>query len=238
MAMQPPKRSYWVGFGIITFCLLLFPINNGLLRCATVATLAILFFAVVHKFRKRKLVFFPLIFAAILSAIFLVSPGRNADTKKLVSEYLDALRSYEGTRYIWGGENKLGIDCSGLVRAGLIKANFRQGLLTMNPNLVRFSLSLWWHDCSAKALGEGYRDQTKLILSVPGINVLDENNILPGDIAVTKSGVHVLAFLGAHQWIEADPEIKRVVIIHTPDHTNPWFDEPVRVLRWTELEAK
>ncbi len=238
MAIQPPKRSYWVGFVIITICLLLFPINNGPLRCATVAALAILFVAVVHKFRKRKLIFYALIFVAILLAIFLVSPGRKGEAEKLANEYTDALRTYEGTRYIWGGENRLGIDCSGLVRAGLIKANFRQGLLTMNPNLVRFSLSLWWHDCSAKALGEGYRDQTKLVLSVPRINALDETNILPGDIAVTKSGVHVLAFLGGHRWIEADPEIKRVILVHTPDHKNPWFDEPVRIMRWTELESK
>ena len=236
--LKPPKRSYWAGFGILAASLLLFPINNGPLRCATIATLVIAFVAVAYRFRKRKLIFYPLLIAAMLSAVFLASPGRDADTQKLTGEYLEALRAYEGTRYIWGGENKLGIDCSGLMRAGLIKANFRQGLLTLNPNLVRFSLSLWWHDCSAKALGEGYRDQTKVILSAPGINGLDEADILPGDMAVTQSGVHVLAFLGAHQWIEADPEIKRVVIVHTPDRANPWFNAPVLVLRWTELAAK
>jgi hypothetical protein len=51
-----------------------------------------------------------------------------------------------------------------LVRAGLIKASWQQGLETLNPRLVRYSLSLWWHDSTAKAMGEEYRQQTKHVL--------------------------------------------------------------------------
>lgn len=235
--MQTPRRKYWIYFWLLTICLFLFPINNGSLRCASVAALIVAFSAAVYWFRKQKPLFFGLIFVTVFAGIFLILPGNKAETEKLTTEYLVALRSYEGTRYIWGGENKLGIDCSGLVRAGLIKANFRQGIRTMNPSLVRFSLSLWWHDCSAKALGEGYRGQTRHILSSPSINALDETKILPGDIAVTKSGVHVLAFLGGHEWIEADPDVRRVVIVHTPAASNSWFEEPIQILRWTELES-
>ena len=235
--MQTPRRRYWIYFWLLTICLFLFPINNGPLRCATGATLIVAFVAAVYWFRKQKPVFFGLILVTVFAVIFYILPGKKVESEKLTTDYLVALRSYEGTQYIWGGENKLGIDCSGLVRSGLIKANFRQGIRTMNPNLVRFSFSLWWHDCSAKALGEGYRGQTRHILSSPSINALDETKILPGDIAVTKSGVHVLAFLGGHEWIEADPEVRRVVIVHTPAANNSWFEEPIQILRWTELES-
>jgi hypothetical protein len=236
--MQTLRRRYWVYFWLLAACVFLFPINNGPLRYATVVTSVIVFVAAVYWFRKQKPVFYGLILAAALTVIFLALPGKKAEPEKLTKDYLEALRSYEGTRYIWGGENKLGIDCSGLVRAGLIKANFRQGILTLNPNLVRFSFSLWWHDCSAKALGEGYREQTKHLLWSPSINALDETKILPGDIAVTKSEVHVLAFLGNNEWIEADPDVRRVVIVQIPAANNPWFDEPVQILRWTQLESK
>ncbi|MFN2599036.1 MAG: NlpC/P60 family protein, partial [Pyrinomonadaceae bacterium] len=47
--------------------------------------------------------------------------------------YIASLESYEGTRYVWGGENSRGIDCSGLVRRGLINADFHEGVVTANP---------------------------------------------------------------------------------------------------------
>jgi hypothetical protein len=125
-----------------------------------------------------------------------------------------------------------------LVRAGLIKASIKQGVLTVNPSLVRFSLSLWWHDSTAKALGEEYRAQTKHILIATSINSLGPNETLSGDIAVTVSGVHVLAFLGNEEWIEADPSIGKVVIVKVPAIKNPWFQEPVHIMRWTILEEK
>jgi hypothetical protein len=101
----------------------------------------------------------------VLAIAFLAFPSRNYDHDKLRQSYADHLRSYEGTRYVWGGENILGVDCSGLVRTALIKASFQQGIVTANPGLVRFSLSLWWHDSTAKALGEEYRNQTEHVLN-------------------------------------------------------------------------
>ncbi|MBI3986575.1 MAG: C40 family peptidase [Lentisphaerae bacterium] len=34
---------------------------------------------------------------------------------------VQCLRRYEGTLYVWGGENRRGIDCSGLVRKKVIR---------------------------------------------------------------------------------------------------------------------
>lgn len=234
--MKKARRSWWVVLVILAVCLLIYPINTfavrlGLLFCISGAWLGALWV-----FRKIRPVAYGLIIAALLVCGFLLCPGRASDPRTLREAYLASLRSYEGVHYLWGGENDLGIDCSGLVRASLIKANFKQGLLTLNPRLVRFSISLWWHDCSAKALGEEYRGQTKHISSVRGINAMDETSIQPGDIAVTATGVHVLAYLGDNRWIEADPHAGKVIIVAIPAMNNPWFQEPVNIMRWTELE--
>lgn len=222
---------------VLAAILFLYPINNLPLRLGLLVFLSGTYAGLLWFFQNRKPVFFGLLAVAVLFFAFLIYPGRTGKPQKLREAYLQSLRSYEGTRFFWGGENGLGVDCSGLIRAGLIKANFQQGFLTLNPSWVRFSLSLWWHDCSAKALGEEYRGQTRRVLTSPNINELDTTKIQPGDIAVTTNGVHVLAFLGDREWIEADPALGKVVIFRSPVKNNPWFEEPVHIMRWTEVET-
>jgi len=236
--MQKVRRSLWIVLWVLALILFLYPINNLPLRLALLGLTIGAYCSLIWFFRNRKPVSYGLIALAFLIGAFLVCPGTNNDPRSLQKAYLVSLRSYEGTWFLWGGENRFGVDCSGLVRAGLIKANFQQGLLTLNPGLVRFSLSLWWHDCSAQALGEEYRRQTKRIATAKSINVLEPGKIQPGDLAVTATGVHVLAFLGGNEWIEADPAVGKVVIVKVPADHNPWFQEPVHVIRWTELEMK
>jgi len=174
----------------------------------------------------------------LLAAGFLSLPGRDFDRKQLRETYLHALRSYEGTKYIWGGENWVGIDCSGLLRAGLMKASFQSGLQTLNPRLIRFSLSLWWHDASAAALGQEYRQLTKRLIGPTNLNELDYRQLGPGDMAVTVSGIHIMAYLGDQQWIEADPDLGKVVIVRVPEKVNPWFQETFAILRWRVLDVE
>jgi hypothetical protein len=57
-------------------------------------------------------------------------------------------------------------------------------------------------------------------------------------LGVTISGVHVMAYLGNRQWIEADPDIGKVVIVQVPERTNPWFQETFKLLRWRELDVE
>src|SRR5580658_7227415 len=45
-----------------------------------------------------------------------VCPGKPYDVHALRIAYVDRLRAYVGVKYVWGGENMLGVDCSGLVR--------------------------------------------------------------------------------------------------------------------------
>lgn len=228
----------WIILWPITIVLFLYPIENRPLRIGLILSLLGLWVGCLYFGWRRSTIRLVIILGTLITTVFLICPGRNVGAESLRNEYVKSLRSYEGTRYIWGGENGFGIDCSGLVRAGLIKASFQQGFLTFNPRLTRFALSLWWHDASAEALGQEYRHQTQRLLAAANLNELNQNKIMPGDIAVTVSGVHVMAYLGDSQWIEADPGLGKVVIIQTPERKNPWFQETFKILRWRELSTE
>lgn len=171
----------------------------------------------------------------VLLAGFLSLPGRSEDGEALRRSYVKHLRGFEGTRYVWGGENARGIDCSGLVRQGLVRANLERGFVSLNPRLVRRGLEMMWYDCSAKALSERYRGWTVVTGAGDSINVLSRDGLKAGDLAVTKDGVHVLAYAGAGDWIQASPGEGRVLSLPSPS-SNSWYEVPVVTLRWTQLE--
>lgn len=214
----------------------LFPVRFGTLRLALVLILFLLWAGALFLFSHRRWVRAACIAVALLAGALLLPPGRAGDAPELRREYVRALSAYEGAPYVWGGETRWGIDCSGLPRCALIDANLRMGLRTANPRLLREALALWWFDTSARALGEGGGGKTRLLLATPGINSLDHTRILPGDIAVTENGVHCLAYAGNRTWLEADPGPMRVLRVTVPTESNVWFDQPVRVLRWREME--
>jgi hypothetical protein len=241
-ALTPKNRRHawqkrWYLLWPVTLALMLYPINDFWTRTGLLASLAMLWGGVLFFDWHKRIIRFPLLFCTGAAACFLILPGRADDVSKLRSSYVTSLGNYEGTTYIWGGENRLGIDCSGLVRKGLIMADYRRGISTLNPALLREGFSLWWHDCSAQALGEEYRHGTRLLFDAPSINELDHSRILPGDIAVTRNGVHTLAYIGSQTWIEADPTVRRVIKVQVPTK-NAWFGEPVNILRCTQLEEK
>jgi hypothetical protein len=225
----------WYALWPISAAIFLYPINNFPLRLLTIATVAAIWIGLLYFFRRRAIVRIVALIIAGSAVLFLIGPGRDYDADALRRNYVGSLIGYQGTRYVWGGENSLGIDCSGLVRRGLIMANYEQGFSTFNPRLVREGLSLWWHDCSARALGDEYRQRTRFLFSAPGITAADYTRLQPGDLAVTEDGIHVMAYLGAGQWIEADPDVKRVITLRVPG-TNAWLSEPVRLVRWTKFE--
>lgn len=224
-------KLVWGGLWLVALGLALQPVSMGILRAGGVAVAVGLWAGALLWWWPRKGVRAALLGGALLPLALLLGPGRPADEAALRSAYLESLRSFEGTRYHWGGESRLGIDCSGLVRHGLIRAALWQGLTTANPALVRDAAELWWFDASAKALGEGYRGFTKDLGTVESLNQMPPERLMPGDVAVTRNGLHTMAYLGDGVWIEADPGELRVLVLRAPS-PNPWMGVPMRLVRW------
>jgi len=167
--------------------------------------------------------------ALLISAVLL--PGREYNRAEFIAIFISELVSYQDTPYVWGGESRLGIDCSGLIRSSLVGAALKLGIRTANPDLFRLGISIWWHDATARQIGQGYRDLTYPVVSADSLNSIDYTTIQPGDLAVTASGIHILAYIGNNSWAEADPKLEKVVVLTTPQPSNPWFITPVRIVR-------
>ena len=56
-----------------------------------------------------------------------------------------------------------------------------------------------------------------------------------GDFAIVARGVHALAYLGDHTWIEADPGAGKVIVVRTSDK-NTWLDSSAVFVRWRDLD--
>jgi len=224
----------WGGSVFAAVFLSLHPVNGGVVRAAWLVALAAVLVLAVVLWRRAWWPYAVLGLSIAVPTTLLALPGRPFSRALLRAESVDELRSFEGTRYIWGGEGRLGIDCSGLVRQAVIRSSLREGIFSLNGDLVRSAFTLWWFDSSARALRDGYRGTTTVLLEAPSVNAVPTERLAPGDFAVTSDGIDVLAFLGDHRWIEADPELGRVVIVDTPT-SNRWFRVPVHLLRWRAL---
>ena len=169
-----------------------------------------------------------------LPVVAVCLPARSVDPDRLASDYCKGLRIFRGVRYVWGGEGLLGIDCSGLVRKGLIWGQIYHGLRTVNGSPIRDAITLWWHDCSAMALRDGYRGWTMELFRHDTVAGADVTELKTGDLAVTTDGGHVMAYLGSQTWIEADPSAHKVIEVVLPTE-NQWFKTPVVFVRWKWL---
>lgn len=234
------RRKFWARWLvllIITIGIAAYPISNAILRATLLCCGLLLWVGLLMIVWPTKWLRFALILLPLLIVVSFVLPGKPPEKRALQGAYIRSLRKYSGTRYIWGGENRLGIDCSGLVRAGLINADFTEALRTCNPALLRAGAALWWNDCSARALGEGYKNQTSYLFEAASLNDANYAQLQPGDLAITGDGIHVLAYLGGTTWIEADPQQHRVVIIDVPTK-DPWFSCRAQLVRWRQLDSR
>ncbi len=226
------KRLVLVLLGLALFVLdILNPINSRLTRFMLISVLLAFWATLIWLSRKANSRWFVLGLPFLAAAPFAL-PGRPVDVDQLKADYLANLRGLVGTRYIWGGESGLGIDCSGLPRLALRRAYLSQGLAQMNGTATRAFLFQWWNDASAKALGEGHLDYTYALTKRGEIRTMNFSGMQPGDLAVTRSGAHILAYLGGEEWIQADPGVGHVAIFNGRKDRNPWFGMPVTIHRW------
>ncbi len=186
--------------------------------------------------RAKKIAIF-LAAIPVLALLLLALPKKTIDQNQLRADYVARMRTFDGTRYVWGGESSLGIDCSGLPRRALRDTLWSEGWKHANGFAFRSWLDHWWHDSSALAMSQSYRGAThSLGLSRP-LWEADESKLIPGDLAVRSDGGHVVVFLGNHQWIEADPTWGKVHIWTSTPSDGVWF-ENMSFHRWAIFDPK
>ncbi len=225
-----------IALSIFAILLLIYPVRSGITRPVIVLTVATILSLLLIVAWKRRLFRIGLVCALLASMTIVFLPGRVHDPNALRNAYIHSLLNYRNTRYVWGGENHFGIDCSGLIRAGMMDACFSEACRSANPALLRESLWLWWNDVAARDMPTGYDGRFVRIASIPSIREIDAATFQPGDVAVTADGSHVIAYAGQGDWIEADPTVLRVIVLH-PGNNSMWLGMPVTLLRWHALQA-
>jgi len=165
-------------------------------------------------FKNKKAQLAILLFFSLIALPFFF-PSKSINSKAISQSYLSKLTSYKDSTYFWGGEAKLGIDCSGLPRKAYRLALLQYGITHFNGRATRLYLEHWWFDTSAQALSESYRDFTKPLPVTGKISQLDNPNLQAGDIAITANKMHALVYLGYNNWIQAEPGAGKVIIRKT-----------------------
>lgn len=227
------RMARWVAPFVYLGCLLV-PVRNRPIDLLMLASLLASWLGWIVWARRKPVLCIALIVVGLFFMGLFCLPARQHTDANMAASYAQALQRYRGTTYWWGGETFLGIDCSGLIRAGMMDACLQEGFRTWDGVMFRHALDLWWHDESAQGLGDGYRGLTVPIGSAHSLNSLDYSSMKVGDLAVAGDGVHILAYLGDQRWIQADPEAGKVIIETVPSK-NTWMRGPVKLVRWSFL---
>ncbi|MEN3368150.1 MAG: hypothetical protein V7609_293 [Verrucomicrobiota bacterium] len=219
--------------GVLGLTIIL-PYRTSLVRLGLIALWILAGVSLVNFLWRRKVWRTLLLLVMALSSALVLLPGRNrTDTARLRQRFVHQLETYDGVWYVYGGENHRGIDCSGLVRAAMVRALFDEGVSSADPALLRAAFTLWWRDTNAIQLGKGGKGLTLPIGDGLPIPMRGALNLRPGDLAVTTSGSHVLACLADHRWIEADPDVGGVHIVDL--NTSPIAGQEVLLVTWCWL---
>lgn len=180
----------------------------------------------------------PMVFLLVMFVVWVVAGGKPPDADQLRNAYTGRLHSFEGTRYVWGGETEGGIDCSGLARVAMWQAMLVQGVRELNPRMLGPRLwKFWWRDLSAQAIGRGQYGYTRELGRADKLAGYGTSDLLPGDMAVA-GGVHVMIYYGDGHWIDAAPDNRKVVISTAPSGSERgWYNTPVVLVRWRILDS-
>jgi hypothetical protein len=227
----------WIVLIILCVFLWYYPVTNVSVRVGTITTFLGVCGGLLWLAWPKRVLRWLIGGFYLAVAIFLILPGRRLpeDRQPLRTAYIEAMKSYTGCRYAWGGEGRMGIDCSGLIRRGMEDALMKEGVETLNSTLVRMALDLYWNDTTAAEMKRGYNGRTFPVTQCESLNALDYEPLVPGDLAVTDDGVHVMAYLGNKSWVAADPGEGAVTLFSIPEKKNAYFDRPMTICRWRIL---
>ncbi|BCU75667.1 NlpC/P60 family protein [Luteolibacter sp. LG18] len=220
------RRLLFIGLLAALVALMVWPYHDGALRFGLPLACLGVWGALLWFARRSKWGWLTWVLPALVTIPFFL-PSRPVGRAELREDYIAAMKRYEGVRYLWGGEGRSGIDCSGLPRRAMRDALLRQGWRHGNGAAFREWADQWWHDASAKALGEGYRGLTRPLGISGTVRTVKAAGLMPGDLAITRDGRHVMVYFGGGSWISADPGAGKVVIEDPVKASNPWFDAPV-----------
>lgn len=181
---------------------------------------------------RYKPIRFTLIALFALTAAVLILPSRPINTAELKNDYVKRVIAFESTQYIWGGESSRGIDCSGLPRRALQDSLVSYGIRKINGKALRTAMQHWWFDANANALSQGYLNYTTPLNTKGPIKDISYSKLIPGDLAVSSGGAHILVYLGEDKWSQADPGIGYVKTLNGRTDKNPWFTISSSTHRW------
>lgn len=239
MTSVAQRRLMWllaVGQLVVLLGLAFYPINSIMSRLPLLTLGLTLWATALALAWPQRRLRWSVVGVPIALLVVLLLPGRAVDTADLRARSVAALRHYDGVTYLWGGENSIGIDCSGLVRRARMDAEWSYAFAHWDPAAIRRALSLWWFDQSAFAMGQLDRGTTVHLSEVENLATCPQDRYLPGDFAIL-GGVHVVAALGEGTWIEADPSAEKVLIL-PPGSDNMWLKQKATLVRWTVLQER
>ena len=241
-SLDGSARSRWTWPGLYAICfvvtvaLLAEPIRNTPVRAGILVGLMVVWVGALKLVWNRRVLRIVALLFILPPLLVALAPDRPIDCGGLQAEYVHCLQRFKSVPYVWGGETHTGIDCSGLVRAGLVDAEIEVGIKTVNPRLLRHAAGLWWNDSSALALGDEFQGRTIRTVMVHSLNAADYAAIRPGDIAIIDEGKHAMVYIGERNWIEASPTENRVVVVQAPSAQDVYFDMEAQIVRWRIMD--
>ena len=218
---------------LLAYCVIIIsPIRTKLISLfilfSPITYLLVLLFILRKKLILKIIGSIVIVFTIILFSL----KNRCVSIEEIRNTYVIELIKYENTRYVWGGENINGIDCSGLVRKGMINALFKLGVRNLSSKYLYEAFKIYINDFSAKSIKEEYKNMFTKLLEIDNLNTFDHSQIMAGDILVTSNGVHTFAYVGNNKWIQADPGSNKVIVEAAPSKNNQWYEMKSVILRW------